>query len=80
MNHPSWNGFLGYFRAADFDRDTATGASELWTDDFDAIEVFNGTDFEQNRDGSVADWFALLGFGETLGGSNRSSNSLETRL
>lgn len=62
VNHPR-GGFGGYFSAMNLDRQTGIGRSELWSDDFDAIEVFNDSDFEDNRSDSVADWFALLDLG-----------------
>lgn len=65
VNHPSGTGFSAYFSAAGFDRATATGDPDLWTDAFGAIEVFNDSDFEANRSASVADWFALLNAGKT---------------
>lgn len=65
VNHPSGTGFGAYFDAAGFRRETATGDPELWSDAFAAVEVFNDSDFEANRDRSVADWFALLNAGKT---------------
>jgi hypothetical protein len=64
VNHPDSSGFGGYFSSAAFDRDKVAG-NELWSDEFGAIEVFNSSDFEENRDKSVADWFALLDAGKT---------------
>ncbi|MCC6213683.1 MAG: PHP domain-containing protein [Polyangiaceae bacterium] len=66
INHPSGGGFGAYFSAAGLDRETGTGDASLWSTDFDAIEVFNDSDFEANRDKSVRDWFALLGHGHTF--------------
>jgi hypothetical protein len=64
VNHPSGGGFGAYFSSAGFDRALGAGTNtELWSDDFDAVEVFNDSDFEANRDDSVADWFALLNKG-----------------
>jgi hypothetical protein len=63
VNHPSGSGFGAYFSAAQLDRNTGTGKEGFWSDDFDAIEVFNDSDFESNRDGSIADWFSLLNRG-----------------
>jgi len=63
VNHPSGSGFGAYFSAAQLDRNTGTGKDGFWSDDFDAIEVFNDSDFESNREGSIADWFALLNHG-----------------
>lgn len=72
VNHPrsggnGWFNFVGY--------DPAVGVSSvnpnLWTDDFDAIEVFNsGNDHE----GSLTDWFSFLdqGFRFTLTGNSDS--------
>jgi len=65
VNHPSNSGFTGYFGQAAFDRTKASGDPELWSDEFAAIEVFNDSDFEKNREGSVGDWFALLNAGKT---------------
>jgi hypothetical protein len=74
VNHPSDSGFLGYFTASSFDRATARGSDELWSDEFGAIEVFNDSDFEKNRDGSVADWFALLSAGHTYWATGNSDS------
>lgn len=63
VNHPRSTGIGGYFSASGYDRDTDKGKAELWSDNFDAIEVFNDSDLEKNRDASVADWFAQLNFG-----------------
>lgn len=65
VNHPSDSAFLGFFTASSFDRTTAKGSDELWSDEFAAIEVFNDSDFDKNREKSVADWFALLNAGKT---------------
>jgi hypothetical protein len=65
VNHPYSDGFQGYFGQAAFDRASTTGTPELWSDEFAAIEVFNGSDFEDNRVRSVASWFALLNAGKT---------------
>jgi hypothetical protein len=65
VNHPSIGGFSAYFSAASFERETASGDPELWSDEFGAVEVFNDSDFDANRDKSVADWFALLNAGKT---------------
>jgi hypothetical protein len=60
VNHPSGGDFGAYFSATGFDRDTATGDPETWSDQFGAVEVFNDSDLESNRKKSLADWFALL--------------------
>ena len=66
VNHPSGGDFGSYFSAAGFQRDTATGVPELWSDQFGAVEVFNDSDLESNRNKSAADWFALLNAGKKV--------------
>ncbi len=66
INHPRSSTFQGYFEAAGFDRTTATGDPDLWSDEFGAIEVFNDGDLEENRTKSVADWFAILNHGRKV--------------
>ncbi|MCS6915485.1 MAG: CehA/McbA family metallohydrolase [Myxococcales bacterium] len=66
VNHPSGGGVGAYFSAAGFRRATGSGDPELWSDRFEAVEVFNDSSFEQNRDKSVADWFALLDAGKVV--------------
>ncbi len=67
INHPRGSGFAAYFSAARYDRETGLGeVTELWSDNFDAIEVFNDSGMEKNRDASVADWFSLLNHGHKL--------------
>lgn len=64
INHPSTGGFLGYFLTVGFDPATAAGTGEEWTENFEAIEVFNDSTFDANRAASVRDWFALLSAGK----------------
>ncbi len=71
VNHPSGDSaFQAYFNAVGFDRATGGSDNPLWSESFDAIEVFNdsnnGGTFDGNRDESVADWFALLNAGKTF--------------
>ncbi|MFT5356631.1 MAG: hypothetical protein ACI9KE_003856 [Polyangiales bacterium] len=68
INHPRAGGRLqGYFNAAEFDPVTGTvGRPEMWDDEFRVVEVFNDDDFETSREGSVADWFALLNQGRRI--------------
>jgi hypothetical protein len=66
VNHPRSEGFGGYFAAAKWRRDTNVGDERLWSDRFEAIEVFNESDFEANRGASVADWFAFLDLGRKM--------------
>jgi hypothetical protein len=64
VNHPvGTTAFSSYFTAADLDPDTGTSDHPLWDENFDAIEVFNDSDFESNRDEVVRHWFALLNRG-----------------
>lgn len=68
VNHPrsgSLGSFQAYFDAAGWDRATNKG-NALWSDDFQAIEVTNGSDFEANRKAVVQDWFAMLELGRPM--------------
>lgn len=66
VNHPTSSGFGGYFSAAEFNRTTVTGDPLLWSEDFDAVEAFNDSEFDANRKSIVADWFALLNAGKRI--------------
>ncbi len=67
VNHPSGSGFGAYFSQASFDDATGAGKDKtLWSDNFDAIEVFNDSDFESNRKKSVAAWFSMLNHDKTM--------------
>jgi len=66
VNHPSGGGFQAYFSATGFDDATGAGKGDNWSDDFGAIEVFNDSSFDDNRDKSVADWFAMLAHGKNV--------------
>jgi len=61
VNHPSGDQpFQAYFTKVQLDNATGTSPDPLWSDRFDAIEVFNDSSFDSNRDRSVAAWFSLL--------------------
>lgn len=68
INHPRSGAALGgYFNAAGFDNLTGMVArADHWDEDFSLVEVFNDKSFEQERDGTVADWFALLNSGREV--------------
>jgi hypothetical protein len=66
VNHPSGSNFGSYFSAALYDPETGTGRPDLWSDNFDAVEVFNDSDLEANRSDSVAHWFSLLNHGYSM--------------
>lgn len=66
-NHPSDNGFgKGYFFTSSFNRETGVGKAGVWSENFDAVEVFNGSDYDDNRKSSVADTSVLLAKGKKL--------------
>ena len=72
VNHPR-HGLTGYFDQAAFDPKTAKGnQNALWGTEYDAIEVWNNSTFEDNRSESVKDWFALLNAGHTMWGVGSS--------
>ena len=66
INHPSGGGFGAYFSMAGLDRATGKGKPGLWSDNFEAIEVYNDSDHDENRSKSAADWFALLNAGRKV--------------
>jgi hypothetical protein len=67
VNHPTGTGFGGYFGQSGYDYLTGVGDNaELWSDNFDAVEVFNDSDLEANRTKSVRDWFGLLNHGKKV--------------
>ena len=80
VNHPRSGAFQGYFGMAGFDRALARGTNtELWSEGFAALEILNGSDFVDSRDGAVADWFALLNAGKTFWGTGNSDSHDQRR-
>lgn len=81
VNHPS-NGaaFSSYFVGAKLDRATGVGTNAaLWSDAFEAVEVFNDADLEDNRDNTLADYFALLNTGKrVIAVGNSDSHALRS--
>jgi len=69
INHPRSTGIGGYFSAVGLDPVTCQSTKpEWWSDLWNAIEVFNGSDFRENESTaddkkSVGDWFGLLNCG-----------------
>ena len=74
VNHPRSSGFGGYFSAAGYNRDTGTGREDLWSDNFDVLEVCNSSTFEENRKSTVADWFSFLERGRNMWAVGSSDN------
>jgi hypothetical protein len=66
VNHPSGSGFGSYFSSMLVDEQTAEARDPRFSTSFDAIEVFNDSGFDQNRENSVAHWFALLRKGKKV--------------
>ena len=66
VNHPRSDSFGGYFSSVSFDRATVSGDPDLYSDEYGALEVFNDSDFESNRNAIVQDWFALLNAGKKV--------------
>jgi hypothetical protein len=81
VNHPrSPPTSFGYFDAAGYNRTTGTATNPgMWDDRFDAIEVFNDSDFTANESTTVADWFSFLNRGRRMFavGSSDSHKVLE---
>jgi hypothetical protein len=65
INHPrSGTSLGGYFVAVGFDPDENTlSHPELWSPDFEAVEVWNGESFAEQEEGTDKDWFALVDMG-----------------
>jgi hypothetical protein len=75
VNHPRGSTFQGYFNIADFDRGQAKGnIAEMWAETFGALEVANGSSFQESRDGAMQDWFALLNAEKTYFGLGNSDS------
>jgi hypothetical protein len=67
LNHPSGGSAAGaYLTAAHFSRATAKGDPDMWSEEFEAIEAFNSSDYDSNRNEVVADWLALLDSGKKV--------------
>lgn len=83
VNHPSESALLGYFTGTGFNRATLKGSGarkDDYSDAYEAIEVWNKSSFDENRDSSVGDWFALLNAGKTVWGiGNSDSHHIRTQ-
>lgn len=73
VNHPRGGGFGAYFDAAGYKPATGKG-NALYSDNFDAIEVANGSSFEANRKDAIADWFSFLDRGSNIWAVGSSDN------
>ena len=67
VNHPrDAPSLLGFFVAAGYDATSGEASvPELWSDDFDLIEVFNDSSFDENET-LVNDWFSFLNRGARM--------------
>ncbi len=66
INHPRGVAASGYFTAVDLDPLTGEANNlDLWSNNFDAIEVFNDGSFRGKME-EVNDWFALLNAGQRV--------------
>ncbi len=75
VNHPRLT-YLGYFNQADFDPRLGRAFVSSFSDDFDALEVFNGTRMHNpgRIEDVLADWFALLNLGRKITGTGNSDS------
>ena len=80
VNHPSDGSFGSYLSTVGIDPISGEPLDPtLWSDDFDALEVFNDSTLDENRTGSVADWFALLNRGHRFSAvGNSDSHSIRS--
>jgi len=67
VNHPRMEHDIGYFEMMGLDARTGA-ASDAYSADFDALEVWNGFDLSRMEmfDRVLADWLALLGRGRRI--------------
>ena len=66
VNHPRGATISGYLSAVDYDPVTGeVGNPELWSDNFNALEVFNDSSFDESPM-EVADWFSFLNRGQRI--------------
>jgi hypothetical protein len=82
VNHPRFEGGIGYFDETSFDPAAGTGA-DTYSDDYDAIEVWNG--YEQARpdrvERNIAEWIAMLARGRrVVATGNSDSHNVRNEL
>ncbi len=79
VNHPRKANIGGYFASALWDPDLGVAHdAELWSTDFDAIEVFNDASFDGTQN-TVKDWVSLLLHGKRVFAiGNSDSHTLRT--
>lgn len=65
INHP--RGSTNYFGYVGYDPATGTASSTAdWDEKFTLVEVFNGSGWQSNRNGTVNDWMGLLNAGRKV--------------
>jgi hypothetical protein len=76
VNHPRMPPDIGYFDLVGFDARTGRAADDRYGDDYDAIEVFNGTDLPLLRkvNENLRDWMALLNLGRRYTATGNSDS------
>lgn len=80
INHPRGTSIGGYFSAVGYDPTTGeVSNTDLWSEDWEAIEVFNDDAFDETME-TVTDWFSFLNQGRRVWGvgssdTHRVSNS-----
>ena len=83
VNHPRGRAISSYFSSAGYDPATGKASSpELWSTNFDAIEVFNDSGWADNREETVRDWFSLLdrGLKVTATGNSDSHDAYNSEV
>lgn len=76
VNHPRDSITISaYFTYVGFDPVTGkANKPAVWSRNFDAIEVFNNSDWSSNKEGTVKDWFAFLDRGELVTATGNSDS------
>jgi hypothetical protein len=75
VNHPRLEGGIGYFDATGYDARTGQGG-ELYSDDYDTLEVWNGFDLARREqvDRVFGDWLAMLARGRRVAATGSSDS------
>jgi hypothetical protein len=75
VNHPRLEGGIGYFDAVGYDPRSGRGG-ELYSDDYDSLEVWNGFDLARREqvDRVFGDWLAMLARGRRVAATGSSDS------
>lgn len=67
INHPRGAAISGYFDYVGYDATTgAVNRMDEWDTGWNVVEIFNDSSFDENREGTVRDWFSFLNAGDRI--------------